>query len=295
MYIGEIAAILTAICWSINSILFSEAGKKIGSQSVNHLRLWGALILLVIIQLAVFQKLLPDLSSSGFLYLAISGIIGFFIGDALLFESYVLIGPRMGMLMMTAVPIFSVFLGWLFLNEKLNIWQLTAIGITTISIAFVIEDKKNNSPSKIKHLFKGTLFGLGGALGQAIGLLFSKRGMLEGTNPISANLIRVLAATITISLFLVIKQKFFKDFGKLKQKGITPRIIGGAILGPVIGVVLSLISILHIQIGIASTLMAISPVILIPLSRIIYKEHITFKTIFWTCIAIAGASWLFFL
>jgi len=199
------------------------------------------------------------------------------------------------MLMMTAVPIFSVFLGWLFLNEKLNLWQLTAIGITTISIAFVIEDKRNNSKLRINNLFKGTLFGIGGALGQAIGLLFSKRGMLEGTNPISANLIRVLAATIAISLFLLIKRKFFKDFNKMREKGIAPRIVGGAVFGPVIGVLLSLVAILHTHIGIASTLMSMSPVILIPISRIIYKEHITFKTILWTSVAIAGAGWLFFL
>ncbi len=294
MYIGEIAAILTAVCWSINSILFSDAGKKIGSQSVNHLRLWGALFFLTLLQLIVYQKLIPDLSVTGYVYLAISGVIGFFIGDALLFESYVLIGPRMAMLMMTAVPIFSVLLGWLFLKETLNISQLSAIGVTTVAIGFVIKDNNNNNRKNSKHLLKGILFGLGGALGQAIGLLFSKRGMLEGTNPISANLVRAFAATIAMSLFLLIKQKFFKDFSKLKEKGIKLRIISGSIFGPVIGVILSLVAILHIHMGIASTLMSLSPVILIPISRILYKEQFTFKTILWTIIAIVGASWLFF-
>lgn len=295
MYIGEIAAILTAVCWSINSILFSDAGKKIGSQSVNHLRLWGALFFLTLLQLIVYQKLIPDLSVTGYIYLAISGVIGFFIGDALLFESYVLIGPRMAMLMMTAVPIFSVLLGWLFLEETLNVSQLSAIGLTTIAIGFVINDNKKNNRKNSRHLLKGIFFGLGGALGQAIGLLFSKRGMLEGTNPISANLVRALAATIAMSLFLLIKQKFFKDFSKLKEKGIKLRIISGSIFGPVIGVILSLVAIMHIHMGIASTLMSLSPVILIPISRILYKEQFTYKTILWTMIAIAGASWLFFL
>lgn len=294
MYIGEIAAVLTALCWSVNSILFSDAGRKIGSQSVNHLRLWGALLLLILIQIIAFNRLIPDISSSGFLFLAVSGVIGFFIGDALLFEAYVLIGARMGMLMMTAVPVFSVGLAWVFLSEKLGLWQLAAIGLTTLSIALVVAEKRNGK-SQNRNLFRGILFGLGGAMGQAIGLLFSKRGMLEGVHPISANLIRVLAATLVMTIYFLIRKRFFTDFLKLKQAGIFPRIVGGAILGPVIGVILSLVAILYAPMGIASTLMAISPVLLIPISRIIYKEQISLRTIIWTCVAIAGAGWLFFL
>ncbi len=294
MYLGEIAAVLTALCWSVNSILFSDAGRKIGSQSVNHLRLWGALLLLMLIQIIAFNRLIPDISSIGLLFLAVSGVIGFFIGDALLFEAYVLIGARMGMLMMTAVPVFSVGLAWVFLSEKLGLWQLAAIGLTTLSIAMVVAEKRNGKP-KNRNLYRGILFGLGGAMGQAIGLLFSKRGMLEGVHPISANLIRVLAATLVMTAYFLIRKRFFSDFLKLKQAGIFPRIVGGAILGPVIGVILSLVAILYAPMGIASTLMAISPVLLIPISRIIYKEHISLRTIIWTCVAIAGAGWLFFL
>jgi drug/metabolite transporter (DMT)-like permease len=294
MYIGEIAAVLTALCWSVNSILFSDAGRKIGSQSVNHLRLWGALLLLIFIQVIAFNRLIPDISSIGFLFLAVSGVIGFFIGDALLFESYVLIGARMGMLMMTAVPVFSVVLAWIFLSEKLGLWQLAAIGLTILSIAFVVAEKRNGD-SQTRNLARGVFFGLGGAMGQAIGLLFSKRGMMEGIHPISANLIRVLAATLVMTVYFLIRKRFFSDFLKLKQAGIFPRIVGGAILGPVIGVILSLVAILYAPMGIAATLMAISPVLLIPLSRIIYKEHISLRTIIWTCVAIAGAGWLFFL
>lgn len=294
MYIGEIAALLTALCWSFNSILFSDAGRRIGSQSVNHLRLWVALIILSLIQFFSFNQLIPSISSKGAFFLAVSGIVGFFIGDALLFEAFVLIGARMGMLMMTAVPIFSTILAWLFLNETLGLLEVAAIFLTTVSIAFVVSEKRNHD-SQIRSLARGILFGLGGALGQAIGLLFSKKGMLEGVHPISANLVRVLSATLIMSIYFLFRKKFFKDFLKLKQPGIRARIFGGAILGPVIGVILSLVAILYAHMGIASTLMSLSPVLLIPLSRIIYREPITPRTVFWTLMAIAGAGWLFFL
>lgn len=294
MHLGEIAALLTALCWSFNSILFSDAGKRIGSQSVNHLRLWMALIILWLIQIFLFNQLIPSISITGAFYLAVSGIIGFFIGDALLFEAFVLIGARMGMLMMTAVPIFSTILAWLFLNETLGILQVSAILLTTAAISFVIVERRNHV-SRVKNLSRGVLFGLGGAFGQATGLLFSKRGMLEGIHPITANLVRVFSATLVMSLFLIIKNSFFSDFAKLKQPGIRIRIFGGAVLGPVIGVIFSLVAVLHANIGIASTLMSLSPVLMIPLSRIIYREHITPRTVVWTLMAMAGAGLLFFL
>lgn len=294
MYIGEIAALMTATCWSFNSILFSDAGRRIGSQSVNHLRLWMALIILCVIQFVSFGRLIPVIPVEGAIYLAFSGIIGFFIGDAMLFEAFVLIGARMGMLMMTAVPIFSTMLAWLFLHETLGIPHLAAIGVTTISIGFVVAERRNNS-GQVKNLARGILLGLGGALGQATGLLFSKKGLLEGIHPISANLVRVTAATLLMSVYFLIRKRFFADFSKLKLKGVLPRIIGGALLGPVIGVIFSLVAVLNAHIGIASTLMATSPVIMIPLSRIIYRERITPRTVIWTLIAFAGAGWLFFI
>jgi drug/metabolite transporter (DMT)-like permease len=294
-YLGEIAAVLTAGCWAINAILFADAGRVIGSRSVNHLRLWFALLLLALAHLLVIRQPLPGLLSPAVIFLSISGVIGFFLGDSLLFEAYVRIGPRMGMLMMTAVPIFSVFLGFAFLGEKLTLWQLVAIAVTTVSIGFVTKDKRDNSTFEPGHLLSGVALGLGGALGQAIGLMLSKRGLQEGINPVSANLIRVSAATVAISVFLLINGRFFGDFRKLRLGKVTMKVFGGALFGPVIGVVLSLVAILYAKLGVASTLMATSPVMLIPLSRIIYKERITARTVFWTVMAIAGAAWLFFL
>lgn len=294
MPVGEIAAVMTALCWSVNSVLFSDAGRRIGSRSVNHLRLWMALGFLALLQWVFFHRPFPPITGSAWGYLAISGIIGFSAGDAMLFESYVLIGPRMGMLMMTAVPIFSVLLGWVFLGEKLGLWQLMAIGLTTFSIAMVVREGRNNHPDP-GVLARGILFGLGGALGQATGLLFSKKGMLEGVHPVSANLVRVLAGVAVMSLLLLPRRKFVSDFKKLLRPGIALRITGGALFGPVIGVVLSLVAILNAHMGVASTLMSLSPVILIPVSRVLYRERISIQTVWWTGVALGGAAWLFFL
>jgi drug/metabolite transporter (DMT)-like permease len=68
----------------------------------------------------------------------------------------------------------------------------------------------------------------------------------------------------------------------------------GAIFGPFIGVSLSLYAVQHTNTGIAATLMALVPILIIVPSAIIFKEKITAQQVIGAIISIAGAS-IFFL
>jgi drug/metabolite transporter (DMT)-like permease len=70
-------------------------------------------------------------------------------------------------------------------------------------------------------------------------------------------------------------------------------IVGGAIAGPFLGVWLSLIAVQHAPIGVASTLMSLPPILLIPLAWLIFKERITQRAIVGTALALAGVAVLF--
>ena len=48
-YIGELAALATAICWTLSPIAFEYSGKEVGSLSVNYIRLIIAFIFSIII------------------------------------------------------------------------------------------------------------------------------------------------------------------------------------------------------------------------------------------------------
>lgn len=293
---GEVAAVLTALTWSAGSILFTLSSRRIGSVSVNHTRLWIGLFLLMALHLLMFGKFFPyDAELPRFFWLGLSGVIGYLAGDGMLFESFIIIGPRLAMLLMTLVPIFSTVLAWMFLAEYLTVYEILAIIITLVGIAYVVSEKKNRENSAAKQYGKGIILGIGGALGQAVGLLFAKKGLVNDFSAVSGNLIRVTAAFFFIVLISIFRGKAAGHLRKLKDKPAFIQVFFATFFALVIGVGLSLYAIAKTEIGIASTLMSLSPLFLLPLSYIFFKEKITLRAIIGTIIAFAGSALLFFI
>lgn len=296
-YLGELASILTAFCWSANSVCFTIAGRRVGSATVNVVRLWIALAAMLLLHLIMFGSIFPHAEGWRLSYLGISGLIGFAIGDAVLFEAFVLLGPRLAMLIMTLWPVFAALLAWIFLGQSMSLPRILAMTATLGGIALVVGDHSSAADgAKPKKLTLGILLTLGGALGQAIGFLLSKYGLAGNYSPISANLIRVSAGTLAISLWLLLRGHLLENFLRLKDRRAFTLIGLGALSGPVLGVVLSLYAIGHAKfLGVASTLMSLSPVILLPVSVLAFKERITPTAVIGTIVTLSGATALFFL
>jgi len=297
-FYGEIAALLTAVCWTFNSVVFTQAGKRVGALTVNHLRLWMAFVVLCVLHVFIFRSPFPfDIGGDRLFYLGISGVIGLVIGDGLLFRAFVLIGARLSMLLMLLTPVFSSFLAWVVLNEVLTPWEITGILITVAGIAWVISEKGNVYPTtgrkRRREFLVGIVLGIGGAVGQAVGLLFSRMGLEGGFSPISANHVRVTAAALVLAVAALVQGKMWNHIAKLKDKKTLLEMTGGTLTGPVLGVILSLVAIAHTHIGVASTLMSLAPVLLIPVSYFIFKEKITVRSILGTVIALLGVILLF--
>jgi len=292
-YLGESAALLTALCWSLNSVCFTVAGRRVGSASVNLLRLlmaWGTLVL---VHLMVYGSPFPlQAGAARFTWLGLSGLIGFALGDAVLFEAFVLIGARLAMLLMTLSPIFSALLAWLFLGQSLSLPKVLAMVVTLAGIGWVVWG--GGEQEEHPHLWRGILLGIGGALGQSIGLVFSKFGLAGDFPPISANLIRASAGVAALLLYFTATGQLRRTLGALRDGRATAFIGLGAVTGPVLGVVLSLIAIAKTSMGVAATLMSLSPIILLPVSHFVFKEKVGGHAILGTLLALAGAAALFF-
>ncbi len=294
--IGEIFALLTAACWAQNAVFFSLAGKRVSSRTTTHIRLWIALPLIMITHFFFAGSFFPlHAHLNGYIYLGISGLIGFFIADLLIFESFVKIGPRDTMLIMTLSPIFGSIFSWLILSETLKIIHILGIIITITGIAWVISEEAEDKDIKSKKKkILGTIIALGGAIGQAVGLVFSKMGMNYDLHPISANTIRIAAGFIGLVLYAYFKNEFKNDFSKMKDKKALGLIAIASFVGPVLGVVFSLYAVRIAPVGIVSTLMQTSPILLLPVDHFYFNKKVTARAIMGTIIAIAGAS-LFFL
>jgi len=292
-FFGEIAALLTSLCWSLNSVCFTVAGRRVGSASVNLWRLLMAWVMLIFLHLALQGSLLP-LHAGGVRWgwLSVSGVIGFALGDALLLEAFLLIGPRLAMLLMTLSPLFSAVLAWAFLGQTMGLAKIGAMVATLLGIAWVVGGDEDTGSHT--QLWRGILLGIGGALGQSVGLLFSKFGLAGDFSPLSANLIRVTAGTAALLVYFAATGRL-RGTGNALRDGRATVFIGlGAITGPVVGVILSLIAIAKAPMGVAATLMSLSPVLLLPVAHVVFKEKVGGHAIFGTLLALAGAAALFF-
>lgn len=292
--IGELAALGTAFCWTIVSIAFESAGKKVGSLSVNYIRLIFGFIFITIYSYITRGILFPtDATAQNWILLSISGFIGLFLGDMFLFQAFVEVGSRISSLIMAASPPIAALLGYILLKEKLRPISGLGMAITIIGIAIVILSKDTGEKKiKVNYSIKGLTYAFLGAFGQSLGLILSKIGM-GSYNPFAATQIRIITGFISFTILLFVLKKFgdlkiaFKDRKALSTIGV------GAFFGPFIGVSLSLLSLQYTSAGVSSTITSIMPVIIIPFSIMIFKEKIKPKEILGAVISVIGVGILF--
>ncbi|MCK5029154.1 MAG: DMT family transporter [Bacteroidales bacterium] len=304
-HLGEYAALLTAVFWTITAIAFESAGRKVGSLSTNLIRLFMAFIFIGIYGQVTRGSFIPfDASAHQWMWLSLSGFVGFVIGDLLLFEAYVVIGSRISMLIMSLTPPITAFFGWLLMDEVLTPQNMIGMFLTLLGIMIVVLDRKpkdknfdgksTNGKNKIKLSYPiiGILLAFGGAVGQGAGLVLSKFGM-QDFDPFAATQIRVITGLIGFAILFIFMKRWKKVIAAVKNKNAMTRLSIGAFFGPFLGVSFSLLSVKHTTTGVASTIMAIVPVLIIPPAVIFFKEKITLKEIIGSLIAVGGVAMFF--
>jgi len=293
LLLGEFFALLTAISWSGGSFAFAEAAERIGSIQLNVNRVILASIFLFI-TISVFNF---DFSISGyqFKYLVISGIIGIVIGDTFLFGAYQRVGARISMLLMSSAPIISTVLAFIFLGESMSLLAIGGMTITILGIAIVVLNGDNSPDAKYKITRLGIILGLLASAGQAIGLVFAKEAFNSAElNEFVATFIRVFSSVIVILPITIILRKY-KNPVKLylKEPKAFLYTVVGTVFGPFLGITLSLLAIKYTKVGIASTIMATVPVLMLPMSKYIHKERFNWKIILGTFMAVGGVAIIF--
>ncbi len=300
-YQGEIFALITSFCWTISALSYESAGKKIGTVPMNLIRMTMAFVFISIYTVFVRGKLLPtDASQETWFWLIISGLVGFVIGDIMLFQSFVVIGARVSMIVMSLVPPIAAILGWLILGETMTGWQIFAMMVTVSGIVLVMLKRKKKQPedgnpkkARISATLIGLLLALGGAVGQAGGLVISKKGM-GNYDAFAASQIRIIAGVVGYTIIISFAGLWRKTFAGLKNLSAMKAVTLGSFVGPFLGVSFSLIAVKYTTTGIAATLTSLAPVIIILPSMLIHKEKISFQEVAGAVISVVGVA-LFFL
>jgi drug/metabolite transporter (DMT)-like permease len=298
-YLGEIAALLTAACWTVTAMAFESAGKRVGALSLNLIRLVIGLIFLAIYNAIFNDGFLPSATEYQWFWLAMSGIVGFVLGDLFLFRAFILIGARISMLIMALVPPITALIGWITLGEVLSGMEFLGMTITILGIVLVISTKLDlkkgafGKSLKAGPLVLGSLLALGGAIGQAAGLVLSKKGM-QDMNAFEATQIRIMTGVLGFTLVITLFKRWGHLLGALKDLKAMKFMTLGSFTGPFLGVSFSLLAVQHTDTGIAATLMALTPVMIIPAAILLNKERIKLIEIIGAIISIGGVA-LFFL
>ena len=307
-YWGEIISLVVAVSWTVTA-LFAEVGsKRLGSLQMNVIRMLLSLCMLGA-TLWWFTGSPYPLYADGkaWFWLSLSGFVGYLLGDYCLFNSYIWIGSRFGQLFMTLAPPTAAIAGFFMLGETLawNAWLGMMVTLTGIGISVL--NKGTSNKLSLKLPLKGVLFGIGAGVGQGVGLVLSKVGMTyyEASIPVGEEMVADLmpfASTfiraVTGAIGFLCVMGFQKQFHTLATsvrdfKGMNAA-VWATITGPFIGVSLSLMAVQYTEAGIASTLMALTPVFIIWPAHFFFGQKVTFKEVIGACISVAGVS-LFFI
>ena len=291
---GELAALATACCWMASSLAFQGAGRRVGSLPVNLIRLVMALVPLGAYTWVTRGSVLPmDASPRAWVWLSLSGLVGFAVGDLCLFRAFVLVGARISMLIMTLVPLFTTIFGFLVMGEVLTVQQWAGMALTIAGVSSVVSERRRDPEGRLERLPPGgILLALGGAVGQALGLVLAKYGM-GSYNAFASTQIRVLAGIVGFAVVFTATGRWPRVRAALADRRAMTGTAVGAFFGPFIGVSLSLLAVQYTEAGVAATLMALTPVLIIPVSVVIYREHIAWQAAVGAAVAVCGSALLF--
>lgn len=290
--LGELAALATAFFWTITAMSFESAGRRVGSLAVNLIRLVLAFGILAVYTGVRRGLPLPvDASAHAWVWLGISGLVGFTLGDLLLFRAFVLIGSRVAMLIYSMVPPLTALFGYLLMGETLVPRQLLGMGLVMGGIVMVVLDRNPAGGGPVRSP-AGVLMAIGGAVCQAAGLITGKYGM-GSYHPFASNQIRIVFGIAGFCLVMTVLKRWGRVFTALRNREAMTRITLGAFFGPFLGVGFALISLQLTAAGAASTIMAMVPVLIIPPSMILFKERPRPREILGAVVAVSGVALMF--
>ena len=321
-YLGELISIGVAFSWTATALLSEFGSKRLGNLTLNVLRMALALLFSLVLFAVVTGNPLPaGASAEAAGWMLLSGLVGYVIGDFCLFQCYIIIGSRYGQLFMTLAPLSAALMAWVTLGQQMKAMSIVAMLVTLLGIGISVIGRSlppapsNERGSREPHHIlprtgltlrlplNGVLFAIGAAVCQGVGLVLSKIGMdhyeavanmPDWLVPFSANFYRCIAGIIGFTLLLWLRDGMAPLREALHDRKGLSVATATTIFGPFVGVGFSLMAVQYTAAGIASTLMAMTPIIILLPSYWLFHEKITWKAIVGAFISVLGVS-LFFL
>jgi drug/metabolite transporter (DMT)-like permease len=292
MITGQLVSLSTAFLWAISVVIFEYTGKKLGAHVVNTIRLiYGFFIIGMILWIST-GSFIAQASERAWIFISISAILGFLVGDFFLFQAFLDIGGRLTLLVYSVTPVIGAIIDFFVFKEVLGLFTILGMMLTFIGIYLAIYSRGNEKVKK-DHLKRGIIFALLGAFGQATGLIFSKLALSEGLSAFEITQLRILVGLIGFLIVLTFQKKLRQLPQSFRYKKASILLFIGSITGPILGIWTTIYAMQFAPIGVTTTIAQLNTILIIPLSVVIFKEKIAVKEIIAACIAFIGVALLF--
>ena len=293
-FTGELAALAAALCFSFASIGYTLAGRNIGAAASMTVSLTISLVMLFAVHWVAAGEFFPAAEAERWLYLSLSSIGGFVISSILLLRAFQYIGPRLSMLVTSSAPILAAVLAWFFIGEALPANAVLGIVLVVAGIAGVVGEGAGYRFSRAPGDYRrGLLVAGAAAIAQGASFVLMSKGVAGDYNPLSANLIRALVGAGALWVLLLLRGNLLRDLRLMRAPRPLLFITAASVAGPVVGTIFVLLSLQFTSVGISSTLTATTPILLIPISFVLFRERVTVRAMAGTAVAVAGVAALF--
>ena len=294
--IGEWAAMGTALAWTLSALAWTASGKRVGSMPVGFIRLLVASLYLATYGRLVRGLWLPsDAPAQTWWLLSCSGFLGFFLADLCLFRAFVLIGPRLALLVQSLTPPLTALSAWAFLGERLSALDWLGMALTVTGVSWVIVGRAPSNPvvSAGRDLRNGLLLSGAAALAQAFGFILSKQGIGQ-YDAVAATFIRVMTAIVCFGVLITLTRRWSFIGSAIHDSKAMLIVLFGSMVGPFLGVTLSLVALRNCHAGVAATIIGTTPVLILPFVIFLHHEHVSIRSAVGAVLSVIGVALLVF-
>ena len=290
---GQLLAVGTALLWTCSALAWTSAGRYIGALAISFVRLGITCVFLTVHGWIARGLPLPtDATPRQWAYLGLSGFIGFFLSDLCLFKAFLLIGPRLSLMIYSLSPPFAALLSWAVLDDPLTPLQWLAMGVTLSGVMWVVvEQPAHDEPHAPKPRATGVALAVVGAGWQAIALLLTREGLGE-YDAAAATYIRVIGGVAGYVVLVSLLGRWPAMAAAARHRRAATILTLGAIVGPYLGVMLNVEALRHCSAGVVATITSTMPVLILPFTILLYHEKVTPRAAVGAIVSVAGVAML---
>ena len=263
----DLLALGAAVCWAVAAMLSVSPSRHLGAFAFTRWRMLMVAAMLWTAAIATDSWRSFPMTSWG--AMALSGLIGIFVGDTALFAAMNRLGPRRAGVLFATHAMFSALLGFWLLGERMSLQAAAGAGLTMVGVMTAILLGRHKAESHAwesdnGHVGLGLALGLLAAFCQAVGSLIAKPVMLADVDPMTASALRVSVACAAHFVLLWLGLSVARARQAPTRRVLIQTAVNGFIAMGV-GMTLVLLALKEGDVGLVAILSSVSPVLVLPL------------------------------